>query len=66
MEREIYTPMEKILIEGAQKLTTKETCDNAKKTSEQAITALELDLMLLEMEKHFNQMDGIELKEWLL
>lgn len=50
MEKEIYTPMERILIEGAQILTTKEICDSALETKKKALQALELDLLLLEME----------------
>ena len=53
MSKEIYTPMEQILIEGV-------------KIKEAERKALELDLMLLEMEEKQGLMDGIELKEWLL
>lgn len=53
MEKEIYTPMEKLLIE-------------AMKTKEQERQALELDLMLLEMEQKAGLMDGVELEEWIL
>ena len=53
MEKEIYTPMERILIEA---LITKE----------QERKALELDLMLLQMEAQAGLMDGVELEEWVL
>ena len=59
MEKEIYTPMEKVLIQGALLLEAAET---KKKTAD----LLELDLMLLELERQQEQMDGIKLKEWLL
>ena len=56
MEIEIYSPMEKILIESAKWLQTKQDMQKA----------LELDLMLLQMEEEQNMMDGRELKEWIL
>lgn len=37
MEKEIYTPMERILIEGAKKLTTKEICDSALETKKKTL-----------------------------
>lgn len=66
MEKEIYTPMESILIEGAKKLTTKEVVEAAIETKEQLNDALKLDLMLLEMEAKADMMDGMTMKEWLL
>ena len=48
-----YSDMERILIEGV-------------KILEDTTTALELDLMLLEMEEKQGLMDGVELQEWIL
>ena len=59
MQNEIYTPMEKVLVGGALYLEALET----KKKERQA---LELDLMLLEMEEKAGLMDGVELQEWVL
>ena len=59
MEKEIYTPMEKVLIEGVQTL-------DRLTVSKMETQALELDLMLLEMEEKMGLMDGVELKEWIL
>lgn len=53
MKKENYTPMEKILIEGL-------------KIKQQEAAALELDLMLLEMEAKQDMMDGIKMEEWIL
>lgn len=53
---EIYTPMEKVLIEAAKWLETKQNMNKA----------LELDLMLLELEAKADMMDGKQLGEWLL
>lgn len=54
--KEIYNPMEQILIDAAKWVQTKENMNKA----------LELDLMLLELEAKADMMDGIELQEWLL
>lgn len=48
-----YTPQEEYLIE-------------AMKAHEAMRQALELDLMLLEMEQKADMMDGYSLQEWLL
>lgn len=58
MANEIYTPMEKVLIEGAKLLTTKEVVDDAIQTKEDFNTALLLDNMLLELEARAGMMDG--------
>ncbi len=50
MKKEIYTPMERILIEGV-------------KIHEDFIKALELDAMLLEMEEKMGLMDGFPLEQ---
>ena len=63
MAKDIYSPMERILIEGALKA---EEIQKAKEIKEQERQALELDLLLLEMEEKLDLMDGIELQEWLL
>lgn len=65
MEKEIYSPMEKVLIEGAQKLTTKEICDSAIETKKKLNKALELDLMLLELEKKIDELNE-RAQEWYL
>lgn len=54
--KEIYTPMEQVLVEAAKWLETKQ----------QMRQALELDLMLLELEAKADMMDGKQLGEWLL
>ena len=53
---EIYTPMEQVLVEAAKWLETKQNMNKA----------LELDLMLLELEAKADMMDGKQLGEWLL
>jgi hypothetical protein len=52
MKNEIYTPMERLLIEA---LITKE----------QERKALELDLLLLEMEAKADMMDGVPMEAYL-
>lgn len=64
--KEIYTPMEAILIKGAQALTTKEIVGAALKTKEDFNTALLLDNMLLELEAQADMMDGKKMEEWIL
>ena len=57
MEKEnYYTPMEQILVEAAKWVQTKQDMGKA----------LELDLMLLEMEAKADMMDGKKLEEWIL
>ncbi len=56
MEKEIYTPGEKVLVEAAKWLETKK----------QMGQALALDLLLLEMERQQDMMDGRKMEEWLL
>ena len=63
---EIYTPMEKILIEGVQTLTTKETVESAIQTKKDFTKALELDLLLLEMEAQADMYEGKKMEEWIL
>lgn len=62
---EIYTPMEKVLIEGVKALTTKEVVESAIKTKEDFNTALLLDLMLCQAEEKVGLLDGIPLKDWV-
>jgi hypothetical protein len=50
---ENYTPMERILIEGA-------------KIHQAMEDALKLDLMLLELEAKADMMDGYKMEEWVL
>lgn len=59
MKKEIYNPMEQVLIQAALLAQAAET---KRKTAE----LLALDQMLLELEAKQDMMDGIELKEWLL
>lgn len=56
MEKEIYTPMEQILVDAAKWVQTKQNMAKA----------LELDLMLLELEAQADMMDGKKLEEWIL
>ena len=65
-EKEIYTPMEKILIEGVQRLTTKEVVESAVDTKKKAVQALSLDALLLELEAKVDMMDGLKMEQWLL
>lgn len=71
MSKEIYTPMERILIEGAKLLTkeeaptTKEVCESAIKTKEDFNTALLLDVMLCQAEEKAGLLDGIPLENWI-
>ena len=81
MEKEIYTPMERILIEGAKAITdygtsavpanelTEEKVKEVVEwfnTSKKTTSLLELDEMLLKMEQQANMMDGIKMEEWIL
>lgn len=76
MEKEIYSPMEKVLIQGTiaicgddcreEIIPTKELCDSALKTKKQFNDALSLDAMLLELEAKADMMDGYKMEEWLL
>ena len=57
MEKEkIYTPMEEVLVAAAKWVQTKENMEKA----------LQLDLLLLEMEEQQGLIDGKELQEWIL
>lgn len=53
MKKETYTPMEKILIAGAQ------LYEEAAATNEKVTQALEMDLLLLDMEQQVGLMDGL-------
>lgn len=59
MEKQIYTPMERVLIQGAM---LAQALEEKKKVA----ALLELDLMLLEMEEKQDMLDGIKLQEWIL
>lgn len=65
MKKEIYTPMEKVLVEGAQKLTTKEICEQALEAKQKTKEALELDLMLLELERKLDELNERAIEWWL-
>ncbi len=56
---EIYTPMEQVLVQGA---LYAEALEQKKK----AVDVAKLDLMLLEMEKHFDLMDGLAEEAYLV
>ena len=60
-----YSPMEEILIRGAQAFTAKEA-EAALETKKKTNSLLELDEMLLKMEAQADMMDGIKLEEWVL
>lgn len=72
--KEIYTPMEKILIRAAmlgqeEEKTgpfTAEEAQAALKTKEAHTEAMKLDLMLLEAEEKMGLMDGLKMEDWLL
>lgn len=53
---QIYTPMEQILVDAAKWVQTKQNMAKA----------LELDLMLLELEAQADMMDGKKMEEWIL
>lgn len=65
---EIYTPMEKVLIEGVIEAQAKETdyLESAIQTKKDFTKCLELDLLLLEMEAKMDTMDGMTKEELLL
>ena len=59
MEKQIYTPMEQVLVTGALLAQAAET--------KKKLTELEaIDLRLLELEEQVGLMDGITLEEWQL
>lgn len=64
--KEIYSPMERILIEGAKALTTKEVVEAALETKEQFTAALLLDNMLCQAEEKVGLLDGIPLEDWIV
>lgn len=66
MGKEIYTPMERILIEGAKALTTKEVCEAALETDKKFIDVLRLDVMLCQAEEKMGLLDGIPLEDWIV
>ena len=53
MEKEIYTPMEQVLIEGI-------------KTMERKSALLKLDQLLLELEAKQDMLDGLKMEVFLL
>ena len=59
MENNVYTPMEQVLIKGA-------LLAQALETKKKAVDVAKLDLMLLEMERQQDMMDGLQLREWIL
>ena len=59
MEKQIYTPMEQVLVTGALLAQAAET--------KKKLTELEaIDLRLLELEEQVGLMDGITLEGWQL
>ena len=66
MEKNIYTPMEQVLIEGAKLLEENKAEKKWLETSIDLGKALELDLLLLDLEEKADMMDGIKLEEWIL
>lgn len=66
MEKNIYTPMEQVLIEGAKLLEENKAEKKWLETSTDLGKALELDLLLLDLEEKADMMDGLKLEEWLL
>ena len=65
MSKEIYTDMERILIEGVKTLTTKEVVEAALETKEKFNSALLLDVMLCQAEEKAGLLDGIPLEDWI-
>ena len=59
MEKEIYTPMEKVLVQGA-------LLAQALETKKKLAQAESLDLMLLEMEEQQELLDGLKQEVYLL
>lgn len=59
MEKEIYTPMEQVLVQGALLAEALQTKQNLAK-------ALELDVMLLKLEAQADMYEGKKMEEWLL
>lgn len=65
MEKQFYSPMEKVLIEGAKALTTKEVCEAALETDKKFTDVLLLDVMLCQAEEKMGLLDGIPLEDWI-
>lgn len=70
---EIYTPMEKILIQAAmlaqaateEREPTKDIVEAALETKEKTSALLELDLMLCQAEEKMGLLDGIPIEGWI-
>lgn len=60
MQKEIYTPAERHLIEGVIQL------EQAMETKKKTNALLELDMMLLAMEEKQDMMDGLKMEVYLL
>lgn len=59
MQKEIYTPTERHLIEGVIQL------EQAMETKKKTNALLELDMMLLAMEEKQDMMDGLKMEAYL-
>ena len=59
MEKEIYTPMEKVLLKSA-------LLAQALEDKKKQVDAAKLDLMLCEMEEKQGLIDGLPAEAWLL
>ena len=62
MNKEIYTPMEKLLIET---MVRREERKAALETKEKTSALLELDLMLCQAEEKMGLLDGIPIEGWI-
>lgn len=58
MEKQIYNPMEKVLVSGALYL-------DALETKQKLNALLALDQLLLELEERHDMMDGLKMEVWL-
>lgn len=75
MEKEIYSPMEKVLIKGTiamcgddcrEEVIPASVAAEWLETKKKMNDALLLDSMLLELEAKADMMDGLTMKEWIL
>lgn len=71
MEKQFYSPMEKVLInamiarEERKAQTTKEVCEAALETDKKFTDVLLLDVMLCQAEEKMGLLDGIPLEDWI-
>lgn len=60
-KKEIYTPMEALLINA---MVRRQERENALETKRKTTEALALDLVLLELEEQVGLLDGLKQEDW--